>query len=517
MPTFRELTRCAESESTEPHLNRRGFLSLSALAIASSACDKIQRLLGRESESSAGDLQKSADPEKFAPADPNRPEFLDEKEINFTGLGLMMANNAVFDRYIFNAVTGNKSHAQTSFLQKGYPFEFHDGRRYVVPYHAFLFRPFDKRSNLRLPARLGKAGRNTGLAEFFRRYTVYRADNPKDIEAIKIILITSYELSFGIKLDPAHIKIESDADGRIQAIKYLASLSAATTIATETEQDEDDLERRNIVNMAKRRWDLVGEDGELYFPPTIIAEQGIALPPSAMLKYPAVKYRKTFQSQGRTIKIDMNISVDAALEEWRKLKQQDRPRTFETEAAGEGLIMTHNLGYYILENDLLVKELAEYITAGFYTKREKMQAILDFAHANDYVPDAYGESPRTPRVTLLSQGGDCEDSTILAVALARAVGIECVFALFKGHAAPLCDVGGEGTALIWRGKPYELCETTGGNRGVTEVTKYLDPSTGRITKEETKKRGLRIGEMDRKFGGIRFVSGVEDKRLTAVR
>lgn len=502
----------AETDAIQqPVLTRRELLALAISAVCLPACDKIDRLLGRQGSNSSPTSQPPSVP--AAPqVDSNRPEFLDEKDVKLTGLTLMMANNDQFDRYIFNAVTGNRSHAQTFQIQGGYQFEFEGGRQYTMPYHAFLFKPFDPRSNVNLPKRLGtEISRDQGLAIFFRQYTKYRANDPKDIEAIKTILITSYELSFGVKLNPQHIKIESDGNGRLKSIKYTDRLEASTTIATKTVQDEEDPERRNIAKTKEQRWNLVGQDGELFFPPTVMADQGIALPHSAMLKYPKVKYAKSFKSQGKTININISVSVDAVMKDQDKLEAQGRPQNFEIEPG----VIVKNLGYYVLDNDPLAKELAEIITEGFSTKREKMQAILDFVHSNNYVPDAYGEAPRTPRVTLISKGGDCEDSTILVVALARAVGIDCVFAYFDGHAAPVCDIGEEGTAFTWGNGKYEWCETTGGNEAVTTVTNYQDPDTRQIVRTEKTSRAWDIGEQPpTNIGPIKFVSQIGSHQPT---
>jgi len=490
-------------------MTRRELLSLALSAVSIGACSKIDQLLGKEKEQTVEQSpQKAAEP--ALKIDQNRPEFLDEDGIELTGLTLMMGNNDKFDRYVFNAVTGNKSHAQTCEIQKGYTFEFNDGRKFTMPYHSFLFRAFDPRSNLHLPERLGKVAEDLGLSNFFREYTVYKADNPKHIEAIKTILITSYELSFGVKLDPSKIKIEGDVNGEIKAIKYASKLTASTTISKETEQDTLDPEAKNILSTEERNWDLVGKDGELLFPPTIVAKQGIAIPHSALHKYPQIQYAKSFKSQGKRIDINMSISVDAVLEEQNKLTAQNRPQTFEIEPE----LVTKNWGHYVLENDPFTNDLARVITEGFRTKREKMQAILDFVHSQNYVPDAYGEAPRTPRVTLISKGGDCEDSSILVVSLARAVGIDCIFAYFDMHAAPVCDIGESGTAFTWGDKKYEWCETTGGKEAVVTVITYQDSLTKKIIKKERTARGWKIGEKPDNIGPIRFVSRVEDDRLT---
>lgn len=499
-----------EVETQDPEVvntDRRRFLGLAAIAAFAGGCSKLEGIFGGKPKPAPAAVVSA--PPTLPPSDPNRPEFLDEDRMDLHGLALLMANNDQFDRYIFNAVTGNKSHAQTSQIQKGYTFNFEDGRNFQMPYHAFLFRGFDERSNLRLPKRLGEPSKENGLATFFRKYTIYRADNPKHVAAIKTILITSYDLSFGLKLDPNKITIENDGAGRIKSIKYAGPLVAATTIATQAEQDPNDPEARNLLATKERTWNLVTQDGELNFPPTVFVEQGIALPYSALPEYKEVKYTKTFQSQGKPISLNLNIPIDSVLEEEKQLMAQGRPQNYEIEPG----IIGKNLGYYILDNDPFVKELARLITKGFTTKREKMQAILDFAHSYNYVPDAYGEAPRTPRVSLICKGGDCEDSSILVVALARSLGIDCVFAYFDGHAAPACDIDEAGTAFKWGEQGFEWCETTGGEQGVTTRTNHVD-ALGTVVETTTQSRGWKIGEKPPSYGPLKFVSRVGDKNLT---
>lgn len=285
----------------------------------------------------------------------------------------------------------------------------------------------------------------------------------------------------------------------------------STTIATKTEKDDEDPERRNIVDTSVKKWNLIGRNNELFFPPTAMADQGIALPHSALLKYPTIQYSKTFKSQERTISINLTLGVDEVIEEQEQLKRQNRPQNFEVSPG----VIAKNLGYFVLDNDVLVKQLADIITKGFKTKREKLQAILDFIHSYNYVPDAYGEAPRTPRISLISKGGDCEDSTILVVALAQAVRIDSVFMYFNEHAAAACDIGEEGTAFKWDGKLYEWCETTGGDQGVVTVTNFVDPVTYKTVRSTKSARGWKIGEKPEGIGPITHVSRVNSDRLTS--
>lgn len=462
--------------------------------------------------------QKSVDAQpQQPPQKPNEPDFLNEDTVQLSGLSLLIANNDQFDRYIFNGVTGNRMYTNTYRIQDGYSFRF-EGRTFEMPYGAFLFKAFDDRSNIHLPSRLGRTETGGTLADLINTVTKYRA---QDEAEIKTIIATSYELSFGIKIPLAHIQIIPSHNGQITAIKYIGPdperLVGKTTVVTGTAPDPENPERRNITASEKKNWLLVDDEGNLWFPPSAVSEQGIAVPYNALPNIQRVSYEKTFVSQGREISVRIDVPIDSVMTEQNQLFRKKEPQQFHwdengrqtTDAevnarlqAGEHVATesAFNLSWYVPANDFIISKLAHEITDSFPTKQEKVQAILDFLHVFNYVPDAYGEAPRTPRVSLISRGGDCEDSTILAVTLARAVGIDCIFMYMEKHAAPACDVGGPGTAISWSdGRKYELAETTGGVRTADEL--------GRIVEN----RAWRVGEQPRggsEYGKIKWVQRV---------
>lgn len=484
---------------------RRALFAATGLAIAAVACKRKE-----------APVPPSPPPAPPAPPkDPNRPEFLDEDNVKLTGLTLMMSNNDIFDRYIFNAITGNSSFTNVYRIQKGYNLEFEDGRIYEMPYHAFIFKPFDKRSNINLPSRLGKTNGNRSLAHFFNTVTRYNANNAKDLAAIRTILVASYELSFGIKLDPNFIVVQSRG-AKIETIKYTApnaqQISATTVIAGKTQPDRDDPERRNLVSTDDKTFKLVTSKGELLFPPSVMLEQGLAIPASALPEKKQVNFSRKFQSQGREISVNIDIDIAKILEDQEKLAKQGRPRQYMIDSN----TVMDNFGYYILKDDWVVKKLAQAICRQFATPREKMQAILDFVHSFNYVPDAYGESPRTPRISLICNGGDCEDSSILAVALAREVGIDCIFLHYNRHVMPACDIGEEGSATTWNGKKYEFMETTGGMQAVKTETTIVD-QYGQFVRKDVDARPWKIGENYPDAGAIQFITHPDVNEIIRIR
>ncbi|GEM_PF-5573239 len=432
-------------------------------------------------------------PSPPAPEKPKGPDFLNEQNIKLHGLALLVQNNDQFDRYIFNAMTGVRNFAQTYGIQGGYPFEFSDGRTYTMPYHAVLFKPCDERSNVRLPPRFGANKQGATIADIINGATRYHA---RDEAEIKTIVVTSFELSFGVKIDPAHIQIVPRSDGKVAAIKYTGpnpkQLVGETSTATATEPDDKNPERRNITASKEERWYLVDGEGNLVFPPTTYSEQGIAIPIAALPRIDRVNYTKTFSSQGREISVRINIPIDSVLEEQDRLQKKREPKTIQIDDATE----TSSYSWYVVDNDPVLTQIAHQITDSFETPEEKMQAILDFVHTFHYVPDAYGEAPRTARTSLISLGGDCEDSSILVLNLARSVGLECVFLYLHEHASLACDVGGPGSAFAWGGRRYEWAETTG---DVTTQDQF-----GRVVE----KRAWRVGERPPENRAIRWIQRV---------
>ncbi len=440
-------------------------------AVSASACSKLDQMFPRE-----GAEQPTPTAEPEAPIrEPNiegtgtmaqgaAPNFLEQDLIRLKGLPLLMAQPQI-DRYIFNSVSGNRSFTNVAKVHKSDK----------VPYHAFVFKAFDERSNVNLPPRLGNVDKRQSLADFFNGVTKYRGDHSGNVEEIKTILVTSYELSFGIKLDPEYIEVVPDGSGKIAAIKYTAAdadqLEVTVKVADKLKKGDRELdpEVTTVVSSREENHKLVDKKGNLKFPPSIAEDQGIAIPPEALADYERVRYQQTFESQGKIIGVNLDIPIEALIDEHEALEKQGRPKGFD-----DGNVFSKNLGWYILDNDPMTRDIANIVTRQFPTKKEKMQAILDFVQSYRYVPDAHGDAPRTPLMSLICKGGDCEDSSILVAALAQAVGIECIFTYFPNHVATACDIIDEETSsfMTFNGKRYAWMETAGD--GATSNTNKVE-------------------------------------------
>jgi hypothetical protein len=112
---------------------------------------------------------------------------------------------------------------------------------------------------------------------------------------------------------------------------------------------------------------------------------------------------------------------------------------------------------------------------------EKVNLMIAFVQSMPYVPDnvstSYDEYPRYPIETLVDNGGDCEDTSILMASLLQMMGHDVALIELPGHMAVGISGKFSGFYYEFEGKKYFYIETTG--------------------------RGWRIGEMPPEFTGLK--------------
>ena len=99
------------------------------------------------------------------------------------------------------------------------------------------------------------------------------------------------------------------------------------------------------------------------------------------------------------------------------------------------------------------------------TDEYKANVILAFTQYIEYQydSDSMGQDEywKYPLETLFDQNGDCEDTSILFCALAKAGGYDCALILFSGHmAAGISLDSASGSYYQYNGVKYYYCETT---------------------------------------------------------
>ena len=100
-----------------------------------------------------------------------------------------------------------------------------------------------------------------------------------------------------------------------------------------------------------------------------------------------------------------------------------------------------------------------------FTEIEKINLIISFVQSLPYTSDSvttsFDDYPRYPLETLVDEGGDCEDTSILAAALLDALNYDVVLVAPPGHMAVGVDIDTYGSYYEYEGESYFFLETTG--------------------------------------------------------
>ncbi len=109
------------------------------------------------------------------------------------------------------------------------------------------------------------------------------------------------------------------------------------------------------------------------------------------------------------------------------------------------------------------------------SEREVVEHLISFVQSLPYTSDnlttGYDEYPRYPLETLVDNGGDCEDTAILAAALLNEMGYGAVLLQLPDHMAVgvACPEPPAGTCYEFEGSRYCYLETTGRGWTIGEV------------------------------------------------
>lgn len=136
-------------------------------------------------------------------------------------------------------------------------------------------------------------------------------------------------------------------------------------------------------------------------------------------------------------------------------------------------------------DDWLIKDIAEALLslskAHGLEERQIPELCISFVQSLNYTSDlessGYDQYPRFPYETLYENGGDCEDTSILSVAILQEMGYDAVLLELPEHMALgiNCDTGNEGRSFEYEGSSYYYLETTGSDWQIGEVPEeYAD-------------------------------------------
>lgn len=97
--------------------------------------------------------------------------------------------------------------------------------------------------------------------------------------------------------------------------------------------------------------------------------------------------------------------------------------------------------------------------------------IQSLNYTSDLTSSGYDQYPRFPYETLYNNGGDCEDTSILSVAILQEMGYDVVLLELPEHMALgiKCDPDTKGRSFEYKNDHYYYLETTGSNWQIGEM------------------------------------------------
>jgi hypothetical protein len=136
-------------------------------------------------------------------------------------------------------------------------------------------------------------------------------------------------------------------------------------------------------------------------------------------------------------------------------------------------------------DDWLIKEIADallYLSKAYGLEERQIPGLcISFVQSLNYTSDlessGYDQYPRFPYETLYENGGDCEDTAILSVAILQEMGYETILLELPDHMALGIkgSPGQKGKSFEYKGSNYYYVETTGSDWQIGEIPEgYAD-------------------------------------------
>lgn len=118
------------------------------------------------------------------------------------------------------------------------------------------------------------------------------------------------------------------------------------------------------------------------------------------------------------------------------------------------------------------------------TEKEKINLVISYVQSLPYTVDnittAYDEYPRYPLETLIDNGGDCEDTSILTASLLKSMNYEIILLDFPGHVAVGVNIESYGSYWTYEDEKYFYLETTGEGWEIGDLPEDYMESSARL-------------------------------------
>jgi hypothetical protein len=177
-------------------------------------------------------------------------------------------------------------------------------------------------------------------------------------------------------------------------------------------------------------------------------------------------YRRSYAWSFGGYEYTWNLTISKSSYDFYKSRPHDQHEHYEIYAMSD---------YDRTYLDSLVDKLRGAAERNGFSEYESVMMVIAFVQSLPYTYDnvstGYDEYPRYPIETLVDNGGDCEDTSILTAALLHEMGYDVVLLHPPGHMA-VGVKGGEGvygTYFEYGGSKYYYLETTGRGWDIGEL------------------------------------------------
>jgi hypothetical protein len=116
-----------------------------------------------------------------------------------------------------------------------------------------------------------------------------------------------------------------------------------------------------------------------------------------------------------------------------------------------------------------------------FSEEKKINLVISFVqslpYTSDLVTTSYDNYPRYPLETLVDNGGDCEDTSILTASLLKVMNYDVVLLDLPRHLAVGINLDTYGTYYSFNDKKYFYLETTGEGWGIGEIPEDFEDTS----------------------------------------
>ena len=176
------------------------------------------------------------------------------------------------------------------------------------------------------------------------------------------------------------------------------------------------------------------------------------------------KPSRTYSWDYEGFRCHLTLPLDDELYDEYKSRTRNRDYDlFASDPSDDWLIKNISDTLFSLSKDC---ELEENKIPGFC-----ISFVQSLNYTSDIKSSGYDQYPRFPYETLYENGGDCEDTSILCVAILQEMGYDAVLLELPEHMALGIKCGPEqkGKSFEYKGSDYYYVETTGSNWQIGEI------------------------------------------------